>query len=305
MVIKLDINYNIIPSFLLDLIEKEYGESLKNEIINGYTKKRFTTLRINTLKSNKDEIIKLFNELNIEYKEGPIANSFIILNKTAKDLYETKLVTEGLIYLQSLSSMLPPIFLEPKENEDILDMAAAPGGKTTEIAAITNNKAHITAIEIDKIRSERLKYNVLKQGASSVFVMNTDAKKLDDYFSFNKILLDAPCSGSGTIIINETTKSLKISKELVNNSSKLQIELLKKALKILKPNSFMIYSTCSILKEENENVLNKVLPQFNCEIVPITYDDLPTLPSKIDGVITVKPTELYEGFFVAKIYKKS
>lgn len=290
----------ILPFFLDELLNKEYGLDLKNEIIEGYKKDRLTTLRVNTLKSNKNQIIEFFKDNNILYKDGPIDNSFIILNKNAKELYDTDIVKNGLVYLQSLSSMLPPIFLDPKENEDILDMAAAPGGKTTEIAALTNNKSHITAIEIDKIRTDRLKYNVLKQGATSVFVMNADAKKLDDYFSFNKILLDAPCSGSGTIHL---PSNLKISKELVNNSAKLQTELLKKALKILKPNSYMIYSTCSILKEENENVLNKVLPLYDCEIIPIEFD-LDTLPSTINGVITVKPTELYEGFFVAKIYKK-
>ena len=294
---------NIIPSFLNELLDKEYGIELRNKIIEGYKINRLTTLRVNTIKSSKDYIINYFKEKKIEYNEGPIDNSFIILNKNAKDLYDTDIVKNGLVYLQSLSSMLPPIYLEPKENEDILDMAAAPGGKTCEIAALTNNKAHITAIEIDKIRCDRLKYNILKQGASSVFVINTDAKRLDDYFSFNKILLDAPCSGSGTLYLNEKSK-IKISRELVNNSAKLQTELLKKALKILKPNSYMIYSTCSILKEENENVLNKVLPLYNCEIVKLDPFDLPILPSTIPGVITVMPSKYYEGFFIAKIYKR-
>ena len=292
----------LIPPFLNDLLDKEYGIELKNKIIEGYKINRLTTLRVNTLKSNKDFIINYFNENKIEYKLSEIDNSFIILNKTAKDLYEIDIVKNGLVYLQSLSSMLPAIYLDAKENEDILDMAAAPGGKTTLIAALTNNKAHITAVEIDKIRCDRLKYNILKQGASSVFVLNTDAKRLDDYFSFNKILLDAPCSGSGTIYLNGKSK-LKISKELVNNSAKLQAELLKKSLKILKPDSYMIYSTCSILKEENENVLNKILPLYNCEIVELDSKDLPTLPSTIKGVITVMPNELYEGFFIAKIHK--
>jgi len=294
--------FELIPAFLNDLLDKEYGLELKNKIIEGYKINRLTTLRVNTLKSNKDYIINYFNENKIEYKLSEIENSFILLNKTAKDLYETDIVKNGLVYLQSLSSMLPAIYLDAKENEDILDMAAAPGGKTTLIAALTNNKAHITAVEIDKIRCDRLKYNILKQGASSVFVLNTDAKRLDDYFSFNKILLDAPCSGSGTLYLNEKSK-IKISKELVNNSAKLQAELLKKALKILKPDSYMIYSTCSILKEENENVLNKILPLYNCEIVELDSKNLPTLPSTIKGVITVMPNELYEGFFIAKIHK--
>ena len=109
----------------------------------------------------------------------------------------------GKIYLQSLSSMLPPIVLNPMPKNDILDMTAAPGGKTTQIAALSNNEANITACEINKIRAERLRYNLDKQGASSVFVMLEDARNIDNFFSFDQILLDSPCSGSGTININE------------------------------------------------------------------------------------------------------
>ena len=90
--------------------------------------------------------------------------------------------------------MLPPIILEPKENIDILDMAAAPGGKTTQIAMITNNNSNITACEMNSIRLEKLKYNVEKQGATSVYIMQTDSRKINDFFKFDSILLDAPCS---------------------------------------------------------------------------------------------------------------
>jgi 16S rRNA C967 or C1407 C5-methylase (RsmB/RsmF family) len=199
--------------------------------------------------------------------------------------------------------MLPPLFLDAKENDNILDMAAAPGGKTTELAQITNNKAQITACEVNKIRAERLKYNVDIQGATSVYVMNQDAKRLDDFFSFDKILLDAPCSGAGTLDLNNSKNIKSFSYDLVKNSSRLQEELLKKALKILKPGKEMIYSTCSILDIENENVINKVLKGFNAEIIPIHMDNLPLLPTKIVGTILVRPTKYFEGFFIAKIRK--
>ena len=103
--------------------------------------------------------------------------------------------------MQSLSSMLPPIILNPKLKADILDMAAEPGGKTTQIAALSNNLANIKACELNKIRLERLKYNIQKQGATNVYVMEKDARLLDDFFCFDQILLDAPCSGSGTLSI--------------------------------------------------------------------------------------------------------
>ena len=197
--------------------------------------------------------------------------------------------------------MLPPIILEPEKGENILDMAAAPGGKTTQIAAITENKAFITACEKNKIRAEKLKYNLQKQGVTCVNIMAEDARKLSDYFSFDKILLDAPCSGSGT----ENIFDYIFSKELVQRSSKTQEELLRKAIKISKSGGEIIYSTCSILKQENEEILKKIIKSGKVEIVPIKINsEIPTLPVGIDGTICVAPTELYEGFFVAKIYKK-
>ena len=292
-----------IPKFLNDLLNKQYGNELKNEIINGYKCKRITSFRVNTLKATDLEVLDEIKNMGIDCKPySDIPHAYIITNGTAKDFYDTKLVKDGKIYFQSLSAMLPPLFLDAKEKETILDMAAAPGGKTTELAAITNNKAEITACEVNKIRAERLKYNINLQGAN-VFVMNQDAKRLDDYFSFDKILLDAPCSGAGTLDLNNPKNIKSFSFELVKNSAKLQEELLKKALKILKPNHEMIYSTCSILALENEDVLNKVLKQFNAKIVPISFPNLPTLPSKIDGTILVRPNEYFEGFFIAKIKK--
>lgn len=292
---------NNIPEFLINMLKDEY-ESLENNIIESYNIKRYTTIRTNTLLSCDEEIIKYLDDNNIEYEKGIIKNSFIIKNKSAKDLYGLDIVENGKIYIQSLSSMLPPYFLEPKEKEDILDMAAAPGGKTTLLAQITNNKARICAVEKDKYRFERLKYNVLKQNANSVYVINNDSLKLDDYMKFDKILLDAPCSGSGTINTNNNAK-IKISKELIKNSSILQMKLLDKALKLLKNDSYMIYSTCSILSIENEDVLNKILPKYNAKIIPIDLNIDNKLPSKIDGVLKVMPNEYYEGFFIAKIYK--
>ena len=201
--------------------------------------------------------------------------------------------------------MIPAIILNPKENENILDMTSAPGGKTTQIAALSNNNALITACEKNKIRIERLKYNIEKQGANRVNILNEDAIKLSNFFSFDKILLDAPCSGSGTLNINDTNISKYFTEVLINKSQKIQYELLKKAITILKPNSEMVYSTCSILKEENENNLLKILNN-KIEIVPINeeiFKDVQLLPSNIKGTITICPNKFYEGFFIAKLKK--
>ena len=293
--------------FLEEKLEKQYGTKITKEIIEGYQTKRKTTLRINTIKSNIEEIKNELEKEKIEYETVKWSKeALIIKNADEKTIQEMKIYKNGKIYLQSLSSMLPPIILEPKEGTDILDMAAAPGGKTTQIAALTNNKAHITACEKNKIRAERLKYNVDKQGATCVFIMPKDSRFIDDFFSFDQILLDAPCSGSGTLDYNDANIEKYFTEQLIERSSKTQKTLLSKAIKLLKPEHEMVYSTCSILDCENEDVVSSVIKNGNIEIVPINFEgmeELPILPTKISGTLCVKPTELYEGFFVAKIRK--
>lgn len=295
----------MIPEFLIQKLQNQYGEELTKKIIEGYNKKRKVTLRVNTLKSNIEEIEDVLQKNNIKYKNaGWSKEALIIENVREAEITKLKIYEEGKIYLQSLSSMLPPIILKPEENEDILDMAAAPGGKTTQMAALVNNKVRITACEMNAIRAERLKYNIEKQGASSVYVMVTDSRKIDDFFSFDRILLDAPCSGSGTLYSQDEKIEKTFTPKLIQKSIKAQTQLLKKAINILKTGKEMTYSTCSILQEENEDIVNNILKNKKVEIVPIEVDkNIPMLPTKIKGTLCVCPNEEYEGFFIAKIRK--
>lgn len=297
----------MIPEFLIEMLRKQYGEELSKKIIEGYEEKRKVTLRVNTIKTNSSNIEKILEENNIKYKKVSwYSEGYIIENVKETEIENLDIYKNGEIYLQSLSSMLPPIILEPKENTDILDMTAAPGGKTTEIATLVGNRARITAIEMNKIRAQKLKYNIEKQGATCVYVMEQDARKLNDFFSFDNVLLDAPCSGSGTININDTKLEKTFTEQLIKKSKKSQNELLKKSIKVLKKGSEMVYSTCSILQEENENIIENVLKENKVEIVDIDFkgiEDLPKLPTRIKGTLCVAPTKEYEGFFVAKLKK--
>ena len=297
----------MIPEFLIEMLRKQYGEELSKKIIEGYQEERKVTLRVNTIKTNSSEIEKVLEENNIKYKKiSWYSEGYIIENVRENEIKNLDIYKNGEIYLQSLSSMLPPIILEPKENTDILDMTAAPGGKTTEIATLVVNKARITAIEMNKIRAQKLKYNIEKQGVTCVYIMEQDARKLNDFFSFDNVLLDAPCSGSGTININDTNLEKTFTEQLIKKSIKSQNELLKKAIKVLKKGSKMVYSTCSILQEENENIIENVLKENKVEIVDIDFkgiEDLPKLPTRIKGTLCVAPTKEYEGFFVAKLKK--
>lgn len=298
----------MIPDFLEKLLEEQYGKDLTKKIIEGYSKKRKVSLRINTIKTNTEHVKEVLSNAGIEFETVMWSkNALVIKSACENHIEELEIYKNGEIYMQSLSSMLPPIVLDPKEKEDILDMAAAPGGKTTEVAAITMNKAHITACEMNKIRAQKLKYNIEKQGATSVYLMETDSRRLNDYFSFDKILLDSPCSGSGTIYLEDKNIEKYFTLKLIEKSTKTQLELLKKAIKILKPGKEMVYSTCSILSPENEDIIKSVLKDGKCEIVPIIFsgiEEIPILPTSIDGTLCIMPNEFYEGFFIAKIRKK-
>ena len=292
----------MIPDFLKEKLVNQYGLELTNQIIEGYKKERNTSIRINNLKTTKEDVLIILKENNINYQEINWYKNSLLLDAKEDIVKTLDIYNEGKIYLQSLSSQLPPLFLEPKENEQILDMTAAPGGKTTEIAALTNNGALITAVEKNKIRADRLKYNIEKQGAKKVSVLNVDSRRLDEFFMFDKILLDAPCSGSGTLS-KETINDF--NEDLLTRSIKFQKELIEEAIKHLKVNGELIYSTCSILKEENEEILNYILKKNNnIEITPLdlnNFKDLPLLPSNINGTLCVMPTKEYEGFFVSKL----
>lgn len=297
-----------IPTFLYQRLVNQYGEELTKKIVLGYSEKRVVTLRINTIKTNKDFIEEELKKFGIIFKEVNFYNDALIIeNANESKISSLKIYEDGYIYMQSLSSMLPAIILSPKPNENILDMTAAPGGKTTQISALSGNLALVTACEKNKIRADRLKYNVEKQGANKVNIMITDARKLSNYFSFDKVLLDAPCSGSGTISVYEENLEKYFTEELITRSAKTQYDLLQKAVSVLKSGHEMIYSTCSILEEENENNIRKILSSNNVEIVPINTESLgeiPLLPTKIEGTLCVCPNNLFEGFFVAKLKKK-
>ena len=156
-----------------------------------------------------------------------------------------------------------------------------------------------------KMRAERLEYNVKKQGANRVTVMNMDARQLDDFFAFDRVLLDAPCSGSGTV--TEGSRG-QFSREYLDRTVKMQKTLLDKAIRLLKPGHELVYSTCSVLREENEEVVAAALKKGGVQLVPIdtaAFDGVPLLPTDMPGVMCVCPDEWYEGFFVAKMKKNA
>lgn len=297
------------PQYLYDSLLEQYDMNIVDSIIKGYMTTKLTTIRVNSLVVTPLDILNKLKDNNIKCERvGFFDHALVLKNGNEKDLEKLDIYEKGEIYLQNLSSMLPPLVLNPKKNTRILDMCSAPGSKTSQICALTNNESNIYACELDMIRHERLKYNLNKQHCENVTTFQMDARKLNFDFKFDSILLDAPCSGSGTIDLNDKKTYISFSEKLVLKSSNMQYALLKKAIELLDSGKTMIYSTCSILKIENEDVVNKILKEFsNVEVVPIFFqgmNNLPTLPTTIKGSLLVRPNEFFEGFYVCKLKKK-
>lgn len=315
------------------IVETGYREALERPV----------TLRANTLKATVDDVCRDLNARDIVYERVPwYDDALVVRDARERDLWELDIYREGHIYLQSLSSMLPPLLLEPRAGADILDMCAAPGGKTAQIAALTGNAAHLTACEMSAPRAEKLTYNLDKLGAANVNVMRTDARKLDEFFSFDQILLDAPCTGTGTYRAGDERAEKRMTPQLLAKVTKSQRALLDRALTVLKPGGTLVYSTCSVLAEENDDQVRAALKRHrDCEVAPILLDApaeteaddqlerpraakdevrpailanagsgplrCPALEHEyaLAGTLTVAPTRLFEGFYVAVIRKKA
>ena len=308
----LDVKKKLPKDFIED-IYNNYTPLTVDKILSGMLGDRKTTVRVNTLKSNVQDVIREFKENNIKFDRVEwYKDALVIKNVKEKELQNLEIYQKGKIYLQSLSSMIPPLVLNPKPNEKVLDLTAAPGSKTTEIAALMEDKGYILANELDSIRCERLRYNIEMQGANIVEVINKRGEKVGEEHKeeFDKVLLDAPCSGEGRFLGNSPKTYRTWSKKTVNELAKLQKKLLKSAYEALIPGGVLVYSTCTLNKKENEEVLEWALENLELKLLDINLDLREKLQGfnkglnkEISKAIRILPSKNMEGFFIAKFKK--
>lgn len=304
---------NKLPEEFMDNLYEMFSPGTVDNILRGIAEKRFTTLRVNNLKYNIQDLMKYFKDINIKFDRVLwYKDALVIKNANEKDLQKLEIYKEGKIYLQSLPSMIPPLVLAPAEGDRVLDLTAAPGGKTTEMASIMNGKGYILANELDKLRCERLKYNVEMQGADIVEVVNGRGEKIGENYKeqFDKVLLDAPCSGEGRFTIYNIQSYKQWSMKTVNELAKTQKKLFKSAYEALKPGGTLVYSTCTLNKLENEQIIDWALNNFNIKQERIDLDIKQAVPAFSNGfdknvgkAIRILPSKDMEGFFVAKFTK--
>ena len=221
----------------------------------------------------------------------------------------------GKIYVQEAASMIPPLVLDPKPGDVVLDMCAAPGSKTTQMGAMMNNEGLIVANDYKGQRLQSLGINLQRSGLTNVIITLMDGNRFHG-FQFDKILADVPCSGTGTI--RKSLKTINIwNPHMITKLARAQMKLAANAFRNLKPGGEMVYSTCSVEPEENEGVIHYLLNEFdNIEILSVKLPGLKTsIPimeflgvkyhKDIAKTIRIWPQDNdTEGFYVAKLKKK-
>ncbi len=295
---------SMIPEYLRAALVRDYGAALADEIGSGFVSRRPVTLRLNPLRGDTAETEALLREACPDPQPlSWYADARVLPGASEKDVEALPLYAEGRVYLQSLSAMLPALLMPLEPGMSVLDMCAAPGGKSTQLAALARGQIDLTCCERDAARAERLRHNLQVQGVRRCVVMNTDARQLDPLFRFDAVLLDAPCTGSGTILLGDGIPPRRMEPAWVQKTVKTQKALMKKAVSVLKPGGTLVYATCSVLREENEAVAQTAL-DAGLKLIPVPdalRGAVPALPVTIPGTMCVKPTELYEGFFAAAL----
>ena len=290
--------------WMVRMFIKQYGEHEALEILEGLNNTPKMTVRVNSIKGDYEDVYEELEEAGYNIEEGCICPEAISI-KGGKGIENNQAFVDGKITVQDESAMLISPLLDLEEGMKVLDLCCAPGGKTTHIGELLNNTGEVLGFDLHENKLELVKENYERLGITNIKLAQMDATKLDaKLVSYaDRVLLDVPCSGIGIIRKKpeiKWTKKRKDLKEIVE----VQREILENAWEYLKTGGVMVYSTCTLNKEENEENIKWFLSKHKDATIEkvfigkganLCYDQM--------GTLTILPNEYMDGFFVAKIKK--
>jgi ribosomal RNA small subunit methyltransferase RsmB len=298
-------NYEIlysIPQYFCDILEKQYGSENLNQAIISLKKIPYLSVRVNKLKYSEEEFEEFLKERDIQIikKVDTVyyVNSGLIIN--------SKEFKEGKIIAQDASSYLAAKNLGVKPDDLVLDICAAPGGKTAVLAEEMENKGEIIAIDIHQHKKKLIEENMKKLGIDIVKATVLDARNVNKQGrKFDKILVDVPCSGYGVIRKKPEILYTK-NRENVEELASLQLEILNSAADILKDGGELIYSTCTIISQENTENVEKFLnerKEFKVKTLNIP-ENVSGDYDKLGGFSINYKEEIMDNFYIIKLVKE-
>lgn len=280
------------PEWIIQELKKDCKIEKIEEICKNSNMRPMTTIRANTLKITENDLCEELIKKKIKFEKCGIENFLNI--KEIKNLGNLDLLKQGMITVQDESAGKTAIILNPKPGEKVLDICSAPGGKTTHMAELMKNEGKIIAVDLYKSRLNLVKENANRLGIDIIETMEKDAQIYYEEFEeqFDKILADVPCLGIGVIRRKPDIK-WKRKKEDLESIKIIQNKILTNCIKYLKKGGELVYSTCSILEEENDKMIRQTI-----KISKINGINLELLES-----IKIYTTEKSDGFFIAKLKK--
>ena len=300
---------------LVQIVPREQFES----IIKTFDSPKQVTFRVNTLKSSPQELEAELNAARIPFERIKwLEGVYRITPENKLSLTRTVAFYGGRLYIQNLASMIAPMILAPKPEETVLDLAAAPGGKTLMLAGMMENTGWLSAVEPSRERFFRLCDNLKSQGVANAHTYMTDGRSVGKKCPemFDRILLDAPCSSEARFKTHEPKSMSFWSVHKVKETSKLQRRLLLSAFDALKPGGKLLYCTCSFSPEENEGPLQHLLERHGEDLTTIPlilpFDNIQKplerwgkeiFDERIQNAVRILPTDTIDGFFLCLLEK--
>lgn len=310
-----------LPEAFTERLEKIVPREQFTAILKTFDAPKQVTFRVNALKSTPTELEAELSQAGIVFERIEwLEGVYRISPEDKLRLTQTDAFYGGRLYIQNLSSMIAPVLLAPEPEETVLDLAAAPGGKTLLLAGMMQNTGWLSAVEPSRERFFRLCDNLKQQGVTNAHTYMTDGRSVGKKCPemFDRILLDAPCSSEARFKTHEPKSMSFWSVHKVKETSKLQRRLLLSAFDALKPGGKLLYSTCSFSPEENESPLQHLLERHgeHLKTLPLIlpFDNVQrplrswgkeVYDERIQNAVRILPTDTIDGFFICLLEKLS
>ncbi len=294
------------PQWLVQRWVDQFGKEKTEDMCRENLRPSVQTARVNTTLTNRKAVINDLTEEGFEVVESEIVP--VAIRSKRGNLAHSKSYKQGHLTIQDESSMLVAYALDPKAGDLVLDACAAPGGKTTHISERMDNKGEIKALDIHKHKIKLIDQHASRLQLTNVQAILKDSRKAKEEFdveSFDRILIDAPCSGLGVLKGKPDIKYAKKESDL-DGLQTIQLNILNEVSSLLKPGGILTYSTCTIDQKENQDVIKQFL-QTHSDFEPHTLSSLPDSFSqaKVDFQLQVFPQDFGgDGFYIAVLRKK-
>ncbi len=292
------------PSWLVKRWLNRYGEKFTRELLRANNKKPSMTLRVNKLKTDAEELAGLLRKVELDYQISNYLPNFFKLSKLT-NIQDWEYFAKGYFTIQDESTAFACNILDIQPGMRVLDLCAAPGGKTAYLAELMENSGELVALDKFESRLKILNRNLKRLGVENANTIAVDALEYQDEKLFDRVLVDAPCSGLGTL----TKKpDIKWKKDLldIRKLTGTQLALLEKGAELLKPGGVVVYSTCTLEPEENIEIINAFLQKHeNFELVSLKGMLPDDLVEESGTLQTFPNVHQMDGAFAAKIIKKN